>query len=154
MMSTITTDELREGLDDPQRTVVDIRPLASYNGWRRNGEARGGHIRGAVAFPAGWLRIVDEAEVRRLLDEKGISADREVVVYGDGPDDATAFVAALAALGIPRARAFERGATAWAADPSLPLERLPNYEALTPLKSRVENRVKQHLNDCLTAPAT
>ena len=28
-MSTITTTELSEGLDDPRRTVVDIRPLAS-----------------------------------------------------------------------------------------------------------------------------
>ena len=85
-MSTVTTAELREGLDDPQRTVVDIRPLASYNGWRRNGEARGGHIRGAVAFPAAWLRTVDEVEVRRLLAEKGITADRDVVVYGDDGD--------------------------------------------------------------------
>jgi molybdopterin synthase sulfurtransferase len=129
-MSTITTAELREGLDDPRRTVVDVRPLASYNGWRRNGEARGGHIPGAVAFPAGWLRIVDEAEIRRLLDEKGISADREVVVYGDGPADAAGFVAALDDLGVPGARVYEGGATAWAADPSLPLDRLPNYEKL------------------------
>ena len=129
-MSTITTAELREGLDDPGRTVVDIRPLASYNGWRRNGEARGGHIPGAVAFPIGWLRIVDEAEVRRLLDEKAITVDRDVVVYGDGTDDAAEFVAALAGLGIPGARAYGEGATVWAADPSLPLDGLPNYEKL------------------------
>jgi 3-mercaptopyruvate sulfurtransferase SseA len=129
-MSTITTTELSEGLDDPRRTVVDIRPLASYNGWRSNEEARGGHIRGAVAFPAAWLRTVDEAEVRRLLSEKRITVDRDVVVYGDGGEDAVAFVAALTALGIEGARAYEGGATAWAADPSLPLERLPNYEKL------------------------
>jgi molybdopterin synthase sulfurtransferase len=129
-MSTITTAELREGLDDPRRTIVDIRPLASYNGWRLNGEARGGHVRGAVAFPAGWLRVVDEAEIRRLLDEKGITADREIIVYGDGGDDAAEFVAALGGLGIPGARAYVDGVTAWAADPSLPLEGLPNYEAL------------------------
>jgi thiosulfate/3-mercaptopyruvate sulfurtransferase len=129
-MSTITSAELREGLDDPRRTVVDIRPLASYNGWRRNGEARSGHVPGAVAFPAGWLRVVDEAEIRRLLDEKGITADREVVVFGDGTDDAAEFVTALADLGVPGARAYEGGATAWAADPSLPLDRLPNYEKL------------------------
>jgi 3-mercaptopyruvate sulfurtransferase SseA len=129
-MSTITTAELREGLDDPRRTVVDIRPLASYNGWRLNGEARGGHIPGAVAFPAGWLRVVDEAEIRRLLDEKGITAHRDVVVYGDGPDDAAEFVAALGDLGVPGARRYGEGATAWAADPSLPLDRLPNYEKL------------------------
>jgi thiosulfate/3-mercaptopyruvate sulfurtransferase len=129
-MSTITTTDLNEGLDDPRRTVVDIRPLASYNGWRLNGEARGGHIPGAVAFPATWLRSVDEAEVRRLLAEKGIAADRDVVVYGGDGDDATEFVRALTALGIEGARAYGGGATAWAADPSLPLERLPKYEAL------------------------
>ena len=129
-MSTITTTELSEGLDDPRRTVVDIRPLASYNGWRLNDEARGGHLQGAVAFPAAWLRTVDEPEVRRLLAEKGISGDRDVVVYGDGADDATAFVSVLAGLGIEGARAYEGGATALAADPSLPLERLPNYEKL------------------------
>ncbi len=129
-MSTITTTELREGLDDPRRTVVDIRPLASYNGWRRNGESRGGHLRGAVAFPAGWLGIVDEAEIQRLLDEKGITSDREVVVYGDGPDDATGFAATLADLGIPGARVYQEGASTLAADPSLPLDRLRNYDKL------------------------
>ncbi len=129
-MSTITTAELREGLDAPRRTIVDVRPLASYNGWRLDGEARGGHIRGAVAFPAGWLQIVDEAEVRRLFGEKGITADRDVVVYGDGPADAAAFVAALAGLGVPQARAYEDGAAAWSDDPSLSVERLPNYEKL------------------------
>ena len=129
-MSTVTTPELFEGLDDPQRTIVDIRPLASYNGWRRNRETRGGHLPGAVAFPAAWLRTVDEAEVRRLLAEKGITADRDVVVYGDDAEDAAEFVAALAALGIEGARAYEGGATTWAADPSLPLDRLPRYEAL------------------------
>lgn len=128
-MSTITAAELREGLDDPRRTVVDIRPLASYNGWRLNGEERGGHVRGAVAFPAAWLRSVDEAEVRRLMDEKGITAERDVVVYGDGAD-AAEFVTALAALGVPGARAYEGGAGALAADPSVPLDRLPNHEKL------------------------
>jgi 3-mercaptopyruvate sulfurtransferase SseA len=129
-MSTITTTELSEGLDDPRRTVVDIRPLASYNGWRQDGEARGGHIPGAVAFPTAWLRTVDEAEVRRLLAEKGIAADRDVIVYGADGDDAAEFVDALTAFGIEGARAYAGGATAWAADPSLPLERLPNYEKL------------------------
>ena len=94
-MTTLTTSELQQRLGDPQLTIVDIRPLAAYNGWRLGGEARGGHIPGAVAFPAVWLHSVDEQEVGRLLDAKRITADREIVVYGAGPDDATEFVAAL-----------------------------------------------------------
>jgi molybdopterin synthase sulfurtransferase len=129
-MSTITIAELREGLEDSRRTVVDIRPLASYNGWRLDGEPRGGHIPGAVSFPATWLGTVDDAEIGRLLAEKRISPERDVVVYGDRSASAADFVAALARFGIDDARAYEDGLAAWAADPSLPLEQLPRYEAL------------------------
>jgi molybdopterin synthase sulfurtransferase len=129
-MSTITIAELREGLEDSRRTVVDIRPLASYNGWRLDGEPRGGHIPGAVSFPATWLGTVDDAEIGRLLAEKRISPERDVVVYGDRSASAADFVAALARFGIDDARAYEDGLAAWAADPSLPLDRLPRYEAL------------------------
>jgi 3-mercaptopyruvate sulfurtransferase SseA len=129
-MDSISMDELRARLDDPSRTIVDIRPLAAYNGWRRAGESRGGHIPGAVAFPAAWLATVDAAEIERLLEAKRISSDREVVVYGDGPVDAAEFVAALQALGIPDARPLAEGAGGWGDDPSLPLERLPNYDKL------------------------
>ena len=55
-MSTITTAELAERLDDPKLTILDVRPIAAYNGWRLDGEARGGHIPGARAFPSAWLR--------------------------------------------------------------------------------------------------
>src|SRR6476659_673973 len=70
--STISTAELSRRLTDPDLTVVDVRPLPAYNGWRLHGEARGGHVPGAVAFPSAWLRSVDDAEVERLLYEKDI----------------------------------------------------------------------------------
>ena len=129
-MTAITTHELQQRLDDPQLTIVDIRPLAAYNGWRLGGEARGGHIPGAVAFPAAWLRTVDENEIGRLLDAKAITADRAIVVVGAGADDATEFATALRDRGIESVRTFDAGASAWADDEALPLERLPRYEAL------------------------
>ena len=58
--SVISTDELRRRLADPTLTIVDVRPLAAYNGWQLEGEARGGHIPGAVAFPSAWLDSVDD----------------------------------------------------------------------------------------------
>ena len=60
-MSTISITELRDRIDDPTLTIVDVRPLTAYNGWRLDGEARGGHIPGARAFPAVWLRSVASA---------------------------------------------------------------------------------------------
>jgi thiosulfate/3-mercaptopyruvate sulfurtransferase len=129
-ISAISTNELRDKLQEPNLTVVDVRPLAAFNGWRLRNEPRGGHIPDAVAFPAAWLGTVDRAEIRRLLDAKGITPDRDVVVYGDDAEDAGRFVAALSDLGVEGARVLEGGFSGWAVDASLPLERLEKYESL------------------------
>jgi thiosulfate/3-mercaptopyruvate sulfurtransferase len=129
-MTTISTTELHQRLRDPDLTIVDVRPLVAYNGWHRGGVARGGHVPGAVAFPVAWIGSVDEAEIQRLLDSKGVIAGREIAVYGDGDVDAAVFVARLGTLGIDGARILEGGAPTWAADEALPLERLPNYDKL------------------------
>jgi len=129
-LSTFTTEELRRRLDDPDLTLADVRPLAAYNGWRLNGEFRGGHIPGAVAFPSAWLASVDEAEIKRLLDEKGIVPGSEVVLYGAAPDDVTAVQSRLVELGHRGVGIYEHGWAEWAADETLPLERLPKYERL------------------------
>src|SRR3954463_8597802 len=95
---TITARELRGSLRDPAVAIVDVRPLAAFNGWRLTGGPRGGHIPGAVAFPAAWLSSVDEPEVRRLLASKGIAPDRSIVVYGDAPHDTDGVLARLRQL--------------------------------------------------------
>jgi thiosulfate/3-mercaptopyruvate sulfurtransferase len=126
---TISTVELHERLSDRNLTIVDVRPLSAYNGWRLNGEARGGHVPGAVAFPSAWLHSVDALEIARLLDAKGIRADREIAVYGEGLE-ATAFAAKLHTLGIEDVRVYADGFSAWASDDHLPIERLPRYDKL------------------------
>jgi thiosulfate/3-mercaptopyruvate sulfurtransferase len=129
-MTTISTTELRDRLEDPTLTIVDVRPLAAYNGWRLEDEPRGGHIPGATAFPAEWLRTVDEAEIERLLETKGIVAGRDIVVYGYGPEDAAVLTTKLQGLGIAGVRVLDGGAWAWANDETLPLDRLPNHDKL------------------------
>jgi 3-mercaptopyruvate sulfurtransferase SseA len=126
-MTTISTGELRGRLDDPDLTIVDLRPLSAYNGWRLEGEARGGHIAGAVALPSKWLQSLDQDELERLLDVKGIRPDRDVVAYGDAADT---FRTILLELGHERVRTYDAGWSAWAADPELPVERLPRYDKL------------------------
>ncbi len=127
---TISTTELRDRLGDPDLTVIDARPLTGYNGWRLDGEARGGHIPGAVAFPSAWLTSVDAPEIRRILDEKGVVPGREVVVYGTAHAEADAVATSLAGLGIEHVRVYADRFTAWAADPDLPIDRLPRHDRL------------------------
>ena len=129
-MSTISTTELAQRLSDDDLTVVDVRPLAAYNGWSLRGEARGGHVPGARAFPSAWLRSVDEPEVARILEEKGVVPDRSVALVGYSADDVAAVEGRLRELGVDDVRTLEGGAQAWAADASLPIDRLPNYDRL------------------------
>jgi molybdopterin synthase sulfurtransferase len=128
--ATISAAELRERLQDPGLTIVDVRPLPAYNGWRRSGEARGGHIPGAVAFPRAWLSSVDDVEVARLLHSKDIVPNQEVVLYGDDAEEVSALTTRLTDLGHEGVQTYERGWAEWAADESLPVERLPNYDKL------------------------
>src|SRR5438132_14119553 len=60
---SISLAELRERLGNRDLTLVDVRALPAYNGWRLSGAARGSHIRGAVAFPIGRLDRVHSPEV-------------------------------------------------------------------------------------------
>jgi 3-mercaptopyruvate sulfurtransferase SseA len=128
---TISTAELGAlALSGADVTIVDARPLAAYNGWRLDGESRGGHIPGAVSFPSAWLTSVDAPEIHRILVEKGVLAARDVVVYGAANDDAAAVAAALSALGVEKVRVHGEGFAALAAATELPLERLPKHDRL------------------------
>jgi thiosulfate/3-mercaptopyruvate sulfurtransferase len=126
----ISTLELAARLGEPETTIVDVRPMAAYNGWRLRGERRGGHVPGAVAFPSAWLSTVDDQEVERVLQSKEIVASRSVILYGDGPDDVAALANRLDDLGHSRVRRLDGGWSAWASDDRLPIERLPNYDKL------------------------
>ena len=130
MHSAISTHELRRRLTDPDLTIVDVRAMPAYNGWRLRGAARGGHIPGAVAFPSSWLSIVEDAEVEWLLASKGIVPNREIVLYGDGPEDVSALRTRLVDLSHTGIRTYEEGWVEWAAHETLSLERLPKYDKL------------------------
>ncbi|MEA2519419.1 MAG: molybdopterin synthase sulfurtransferase, partial [Chloroflexota bacterium] len=127
---TISTDELLARLGQSTVAIVDVRPVAAYNGWRLRGEARGGHVPGAVSFPISWLESVEAAEVQKLLGAKGVLGRETIVVYGYGAADGRALRSRLEELGEQDVRLYESGFAAWSADDSLPIDRLPNYDKL------------------------
>src|SRR6187431_1776743 len=128
-LRTIDRADLSRLLDEPDVTIVDVRPTAAYNGWRLNDERRGGHVPGAVSFPNAWLHSLDEAEIQRQIDEKRIGERRTVVVYGHDAWDAWTFALRLEARG-HAVLIFEAGWADWSADENLPVERLPRYDRL------------------------
>jgi 3-mercaptopyruvate sulfurtransferase SseA len=127
---TIDADTLAARLDDPALTVVDVRPLVAYNGWRHGDDARGGHIPGAVAFPVEWLETVDAPEIQRLITEKGLHAAGSIVVYGATNTDAERFAGALAAHGARDIVVLDGGFGAWIADEARPVDKLLRHDRL------------------------
>jgi molybdopterin synthase sulfurtransferase len=128
-LPVLSSAEVQARLADPGTVVVDARPLAAYNGWRLKGEARGGHIPGAVAFPTAWLARASDPEIGRLLREKGLIEAASVIVSADDPGSALPLAERLRDLGL-RDVCLHEGWPAWAAAEGLPVERLEHYEDL------------------------
>jgi 3-mercaptopyruvate sulfurtransferase SseA len=129
---TVQPADLQVRLGDPRLTIVDVRPLSAYNGWRVGDDERGGHIPGAVSFPAAWLTSVDRPEIERLLAGKAIQPERSIVVHDTdgGTADARRVAATLVELGITDVTVLAGGFSAWASDPDRPVDKLPRHDRL------------------------
>ncbi len=130
MIRTISTAELAQRLDDPRVVIVDVRPIAAYNGWRLQGEVRGGHIHGAVTCPQSWTELLGPDELQTLLASKGVVPEKWVVVYGYDRPSAEALVRHLEKHGYDEVKVYQAGFPAWANDSELPVQRLARYESL------------------------
>ena len=130
MTAFISTNQLAQIIERPEIVLVDIRPIAAFNGWRLRGEPRGGHIPGAIPFPRKWIRDLQPSALEERLADAGISTDKTLVVYGYEEDDPAPFLQTLRKSGFQNISYYQPGFQAWAADETLPLDRLERYEKL------------------------
>jgi len=126
-LPTVSTDTLVQSLADPEHTLLDVRPMAAYNGWALNGESRGGHIPGAKSIPLEWTQYMDWIEV---VDDKQIDADAPITVYGYNDDESADMAGKLSRLGFEDIRLYEGFTHDWTPDPDRPLNRLSRYRQL------------------------
>ncbi|MCK4258145.1 MAG: hypothetical protein KAX49_04160 [Halanaerobiales bacterium] len=131
----ISITELAEQLGNSDLVIVDVRREEAYNGWKLDGEVRGGHIRGAVDFPLSWNvddkgNKINEKELKVNLESKGITQDKTIVVYDNKGDKSPVMLQILKELGYANVFLYKEGITKWAANVDLPMERLANYEKL------------------------
>lgn len=81
------TEELVNNFD--QYKIVDVRTEKEYNGATKYGEARGGHIKGAVLIP--YLDLFESdgtlkplSEITEMYEAQGIARTDKVVTYCTG----------------------------------------------------------------------
>ena len=110
--------------------ILDIRPMAAYNGWALRQEERGGHIPGATPFPLSWFQTMEEAGLKELLEKRGMTPGKNVILYGYDRRDAETAAENFSRLGFPAVRIFRDGLSAWAAESARPMDRLPRYRQL------------------------
>lgn len=73
--------------EDENTLLVDARPQEAYSGWALEGAANGGHLKNALLFSARWLdceyaeSAPREAYLERSMNDQGITAGKEVIVY-------------------------------------------------------------------------
>lgn len=104
-------------LDDPGVKLLDVRSAPEFAGSEVRA-ARGGHIPGAVNLE--WTRFKDERdrivareEALRLLAERGITPEDEVVVYCQTHRRSAHTYTILKALGFERVRGYPGSWSDW-----------------------------------------
>ena len=83
----VKVDELKASCNLEDAVIWDVRSDGEYDGSNNRGNQRIGHIPGAVHLE--WFHVVDREthrlkepqEIRRILNEKGLTPDKAVYTY-------------------------------------------------------------------------
>jgi thiosulfate/3-mercaptopyruvate sulfurtransferase len=126
---TMSIADAKAVVGDEDTLFVDLRSEAEYIGWQIDA-SRGGHIKGAVDFPADWFDILDSDEETKMeLERRHIDTKKSIVLYDDSSVDES-IIKELNSLGYEDISVLEGGAIAWSGDESLPMEKMEHYELL------------------------
>lgn len=115
-------------LKNPAIRLLDCRTAREFSGEVRSAE-RGGHIPGAVNMD--WLLAMDQsrnlrfrtpAELRALLTQRGITPDKEVIVYCHTHHRSAHTYMVLKSLGYARVRGYAGSWSDWGNAAETPVE--------------------------------
>ena len=128
--------DVLKNLRNPSVVLIDVRSPAEYKGeiaappeYPNEAAQRAGHIPGAVNIP--WAQAVREDgtfksvdELRALYESKGVTKDKEVIVYCRiGERAAHTFFVLKEILGYPKVRVYDGSWSEWGNMVGAPIEK-------------------------------
>lgn len=116
--NTIDTDTLTK--DFAKYKIVDSREKDEYDGAVKYGEAKGGHIKGAVNIPYSSLytsegMLKSNSEIEEIFRNAGLNKDSDIVTYCTGGIRSAFMQLMLEELGYTKVRNYEGSYYNWAA---------------------------------------
>lgn len=124
--TNIETQELISKLGEV--TIIDVRAEDEYKGATKFGEARGGHLPGAINLPFNQFLNEDGTlktaqEIQTILDKNEIKKEDEIVTYCTVGIRSAHMQIVLDMLGYENARNYAASFYTWAGNPELELEK-------------------------------
>lgn len=130
MIKTITTKQLAKIFSSGTHQILDCRPSAAYNGWKLQGESRGGHIPNAYSFPFSWFESLGGVKSIDILKSKGLNPEKPVIITGYVSEEIESLAENLHDSGFSSLSIHTETMHVWASDPQRPLDFLPGYKHL------------------------
>lgn len=124
-----TLTDIKAAVGNNSVTIIDARPAKVYRG-ETNIWVRNGHIPGAMNIE--WRTLTDPnnphkfrslEELKQIYEARGISKERDIVVYcGTSREASLEYVVLKHLLGFPKVRLYEGSWAEYAVHPELSLE--------------------------------
>ncbi|MCF8242540.1 MAG: hypothetical protein K9J16_14275 [Melioribacteraceae bacterium] len=123
----ISTNKLKELINQDAIRIIDARPIDAYNGWKLKCELRGGHITSAKTLPAKWTNYMDWIEI---VDSKNISRNEKIIIYGYDEFEITLVAKSFQRNDFNNIFIYPHFLDEWVNEETLPMEKLPRYKNL------------------------
>lgn len=127
-----TNESIINNIPGGRQVVIDARTDEEYLGWQLYGEARGGHIPGAVNIPYAWFykndkTVLSADDLKVLFESRGVTTDK-IVTTNCTVGIRSGFVYfALRLMGYPTVSNYDASIVEWAADTTYPMDKAENY---------------------------
>ncbi|TLX72626.1 thiosulfate sulfurtransferase [Labilibacter sediminis] len=138
----VSTRELTSLILQSKTKLLDIRPIDAYNGWKMEGEQKGGHIQGAKSLPYKWTLYIDWIEIVR---SKNILISDKIIIYGYSPEESDYTAQLFLKAGYEDVSIYQEFLNEWIPQ-NLPMQTLARYKYLVPaqwVKEIVDGKIPE-----------